>query len=189
MKEILRLIFFVTYAWIYIPHVFVTMKNSQARELLKSDLSKKNDCNKYSFYARLIEELHDDKYFRNLFYYRMGGKVCKLLSTIVKGDRYFTIPNDTVIGSGAKFIHPYSTIVNADKIGVNFTCLHCTTIGKSKNKRPVIGDNVTLGAHVCIIGDVTIGNNVQIGAGSVVVKDIPSNSVAVGNPAKVIKKL
>ena len=35
---------------------------------------------------------------------------------------------------------------------------------------------------------VTIGNNVVIGGGSVVVKDIPDNSIAVGNPAKVIKR-
>lgn len=38
-----------------------------------------------------------------------------------------------------------------------------------------------------IVGGVKIGNNVTIGAGSVVVKDIPDNSVAVGNPAKVKK--
>ena len=36
---------------------------------------------------------------------------------------------------------------------------------------------------------VTIGNNVVIGGGSVVVKDIPDNSIAVGNPCKVIKKI
>ena len=39
------------------------------------------------------------------------------------------------------------------------------------------------------VNEVTIGNNVVIGGGSVVVKDIPDNVVAVGNPAKVIKTL
>ena len=53
----------------------------------------------------------------------------------------------------------------------------------------MIGDNVTLGVNVTIIGGITIGNNVIIGAGSVVVKDIPDNSVAVGNPARVIRTL
>ena len=47
---------------------------------------------------------------------------------------------------------------------------------------------MSLGANVTIIGPVHIGNNVIIGAGSVVVKDISDNSVAVGNPAKVIKE-
>jgi acetyltransferase-like isoleucine patch superfamily enzyme len=43
--------------------------------------------------------------------------------------------------------------------------------------------------NVCIIGKVHIGNNVIIGAGSVVVKDIPDNCIAVGNPCIPIKKL
>ena len=52
-----------------------------------------------------------------------------------------------------------------------------------------IGSNVWIGGSVTILGGVTIGDNTVIGAGSVVVKDIPSNSVAVGNPCKVIKKI
>ena len=85
--------------------------------------------------------------------------------------------------------HAYSTVLNAEKIGDNFTFINCTTIGKKGNKRPIIGNNVTLGANVVIIGDVKIGNNVIIGAGSVIVKDIPDNSVVAGNPAKIIKYL
>ena len=57
------------------------------------------------------------------------------------------------------------------------------------DNRPIIGDNVTLGVNVTVIGGVTIGNNVIIGAGSVVVKDIPDNSIAVGNPCRVIKSI
>ena len=52
-----------------------------------------------------------------------------------------------------------------------------------------IGNNVWLGGSVTILPGVTIGDNVTIGAGSVVVKDIPSNSVAAGNPCKVIKSI
>ena len=52
-----------------------------------------------------------------------------------------------------------------------------------------VGNDVWIGGGVRVLPGVTIGDNVVIGAGSVVVKDIPSNSVAVGNPAKVIKKL
>lgn len=49
-----------------------------------------------------------------------------------------------------------------------------------------IGDNVFVGAGSIILRGVTIGDNVIIGAGSVVSRDIPSNSVAAGNPCKVI---
>lgn len=49
-----------------------------------------------------------------------------------------------------------------------------------------IGNNVFVGAGTIILPGVSVGDNVVIGSGSVVTKDIPSNSVAVGNPAKVI---
>lgn len=53
----------------------------------------------------------------------------------------------------------------------------------------VIEDNVWIGGHSCILPGVTIGKNSVIGSGSVVNKDIPANSIAVGNPCKVIRKI
>lgn len=56
--------------------------------------------------------------------------------------------------------------------------------------RPItVGNNVWIGAKVCVLPGVTIGDNCVIGAGSVVNKDIPANSLAVGNPCRVIKKI
>lgn len=52
-----------------------------------------------------------------------------------------------------------------------------------------IGSNVWFGGDVTVCPGVTVGSNVVIGAGSVVVKDIPSDSVAVGNPCKVIRSI
>ena len=52
-----------------------------------------------------------------------------------------------------------------------------------------VGDNVWIGAGVHVMPGVTIGSNVVIGGGSVVVKDIPDDSVAVGNPCRVIRKI
>ena len=52
-----------------------------------------------------------------------------------------------------------------------------------------IGNNVFVGAGSIVLPGVTIGNNVVIGAGSVVSQDIPDNSVAAGNPARVVKSL
>ena len=53
----------------------------------------------------------------------------------------------------------------------------------------VIGNNVWIGANVTILSGITIGDNAVIGAGSIVTKDIPSNALAYGNPAKVIKSI
>jgi acetyltransferase-like isoleucine patch superfamily enzyme len=50
-----------------------------------------------------------------------------------------------------------------------------------------IGNNVWIGMHAVITAGVTIGDNVIIGANSVVTKDIPSDSIAAGNPCRVIK--
>lgn len=55
-------------------------------------------------------------------------------------------------------------------------------------KKVRIGEGVWLGTHVVVLPDVTIGDNSVVGAGAVVTKDIPSYSIAVGVPAKVIKK-
>ena len=51
-----------------------------------------------------------------------------------------------------------------------------------------VGGGTWIGIHAAIIGSVTIGNNCVIGANAVVTKDIPDYSVAVGNPAKIIKR-
>ena len=52
-----------------------------------------------------------------------------------------------------------------------------------------IGKNCWIGAGALIMPGITIGDNVVIGAGSVVTKDIPSNTVAVGNPCRVLRKI
>ena len=52
-----------------------------------------------------------------------------------------------------------------------------------------IGNNVWIGAQVCVLPGVTIGDNSVIGAGSVVTKDIPSGVLAAGNPCRVIRPI
>ncbi len=58
-----------------------------------------------------------------------------------------------------------------------------------KERWIVIGDDVWLGAGVIVLPQITIGEGSIIGAGAVVTKDIPPHCVAVGNPAKIIKKV
>ena len=62
-------------------------------------------------------------------------------------------------------------------------------LGYTKIARVKIGDKVFIGAGSVVLPGVTIGDNVIIGAGSVVSHDIPSGTVAVGNPARVICSL
>lgn len=53
----------------------------------------------------------------------------------------------------------------------------------------IVGDNVWIGAGTHIMPGVTVGNNVVIGGGSVVVKDIPSDTVAFGNPCRAVRAI
>lgn len=53
----------------------------------------------------------------------------------------------------------------------------------------IIGNDVWIGGNAIILAGVTIGNNAMIGAGSIVTCDIPADTIATGNPAKVIKKI
>lgn len=98
-------------------------------------------------------------------------------------------------GKGLRLFHGQALIVNGfTVIGENCTLRHSTTIGNKGDiddefNSPIIGNNVNIGAHVCIIGHITVGNNVKIGAGSIVVKSIPANCIVAGNPAQVIKIL
>ena len=54
---------------------------------------------------------------------------------------------------------------------------------------PVIGDNVSIGSGSVVVGAINIGDNVRIGSNSYVNKDVPSNSIVAGIPAKVIKSI
>jgi acetyltransferase-like isoleucine patch superfamily enzyme len=110
-----------------------------------------------------------------------------------------TIGEGSVIGN---FNHIYATqsiiigkyVLTADKVYISDNQHLYDDIHIPIMKQPIkqlsrvhIGDGSWLGENVCIIG-ASIGKNCVIGANSVVTKDIPDYSVAVGSPARVIKK-
>ncbi len=61
--------------------------------------------------------------------------------------------------------------------------------GACQAKPIAIGNGAWLGGHVSVLGGVTIGEGAVIGAGSVVTHDIPANTIAVGNPARVLREI
>lgn len=97
------------------------------------------------------------------------------------GDNVFLGPNVTLVTAVHPLRYQDRNIFFNEKTGVN-TNLEYT--------KPIkIGDNCWFGANVTVIGGVTIGEGSVIGAGSVVVRDIPPHSLAVGNPCRVIRKI
>ena len=62
-------------------------------------------------------------------------------------------------------------------------------VSTSKGKRhPTLGNNVVIGAGSKVLGNISIGENSKVGANSVVVKDVPADSTAIGIPARVLKR-
>jgi len=103
----------------------------------------------------------------------------------------FQIYPETQIGEGFYLGHWGSLVINPKTvIGKNCNIAQGVTIGqqnRGKNEgSPIIGDEVWIGTNVVIVGAVTIGNNVLIVPNSYVNFDVPSNSVVIGNPAKII---
>lgn len=115
------------------------------------------------------------------------------VAVIYKHYQYLTgiqMPLGTKVGPGLTFPHFSCIIINPQaKIGDYCTIMHDVTIGSERGVNggiPIIGNHVVISCGAKIIGNVKVGDNVMIGAGAIVVRDIPSNSVAVGNPARVV---
>ena len=138
------------------------------RELLSQILAKDNDniLIEAPFYCDYGYNIKVGKNF-----YANHGLVLLDAGTIEFGDNVF-------IGPGCHFYtshHPFKKEIRNE--GLEYAS-------------PIkVGNDVWFGGNTCIVPNVTIGDNVIIGAGSVIVDDIPSNSIAVGNPCKVIKKI
>jgi acetyltransferase-like isoleucine patch superfamily enzyme len=115
-----------------------------------------------------------------------------MISTLQKG-AFLEIGSDS--GFSGVSIGCFKKIIIGKNVKVGANVLitdgdwHLDDARVSDPKPILIGDNVWLGYGVVVMKGVTIGDNSVIGINSVVIKDIPSNVVAAGNPCKVIKAI
>ena len=94
------------------------------------------------------------------------------------------------LGRGLFIDHGMGVVIGeTTEVGRNVTLLQGVTLGgtslKREKRHPTLGDNVVVGTGAAVIGAITIGDGSRIGAGSVVVRDVPPNSVVVGVPGRV----
>jgi maltose O-acetyltransferase len=111
---------------------------------------------------------------------------------------YISIGAGTFVNFGAVFLDTARITVGAAvQIGPNVQLLTPTHEMDAERRRagwekalPItIGDNVWLGGGVIVCPGVTVGENTVVGAGSVVTRNLPAGVLAVGNPARVVRKL
>jgi serine O-acetyltransferase len=100
-----------------------------------------------------------------------------------------------IIGRGADFgpgfvlIHASGVVINTTvRGGSNVYLEHQVTIGAERQKSPILGNDVFVGAGAKVIGAVTIGDGARVGANAVVVDDVPAHSTVVGIPARVVRR-
>jgi bifunctional UDP-N-acetylglucosamine pyrophosphorylase/glucosamine-1-phosphate N-acetyltransferase len=96
----------------------------------------------------------------------------------------------TTLGKGSKANHLtyLGDATIGEKTNIGAGTITCNYDGKNKHPT-VIGDNVKIGSDTMLVAPVEVGDGVVTGAGSVVTKDIPENTLAVGAPARVIRSL
>lgn len=97
------------------------------------------------------------------------------------------------IGPGLYIGHPYGITIN-DKVMLGRNCnIHKgVTIGQEnrgvRKGTPVIGDNVWIGVNATVVGRITIGSDVLVAPNCYLNCDVPSHSIVIGNPARIISK-
>lgn len=112
---------------------------------------------------------------------------CKIMCARAKRKAMIDIPTSLKIGYGLLIGHKMCIVINNGTIiGNNVNISQFVNIGTNHKTPAIIGDDVYIGPHVCIVEDVKIGSNATIGAGAVVTRDIPENATAAGVPAKVL---
>ncbi len=95
------------------------------------------------------------------------------------------------LGEGLFIDHGLGVVIGETaELGKNITLYQGVTLGgtgKENGKRhPTIGDNVVVASGAKVLGSFRVGNNSKIGAGSVVLKEVPDNSVVVGIPGRIV---
>ncbi|HEV8142180.1 MAG TPA: serine O-acetyltransferase [Methylomirabilota bacterium] len=97
------------------------------------------------------------------------------------------------LGPGLFIDHGMGVVIGeTSEVGRNVTIYQGVSLAgtslKREKRHPTLGDNVVVGAGAKIIGGFKIGDNSRIGAGSVVVREVPPNSVVVGVPGRITHK-
>ena len=117
----------------------------------------------------------------------LGGKVygaCQTVAPILTG---VYLERGTRIGRKFHIVHPGMIVIHPGAVfGDGCGVMHGVTVGTNMHGGPpTIGNDVFLGAHATVLGEITIGDGARVAANSLVVCDVPAGALAMGVPARV----
>lgn len=127
----------------------------------------------------------------HFFYGKKRFFIARLISQLGRFLTGIEIHPGAKIGMGTLIDHGSGVVIGETSvIGDRVTIYQGATIGATGNEKqfkrhPTLGDDIVVGSGAKILGPINIGNHCKIGANSVVLKDMPSYTTAVGIPAKI----
>jgi serine O-acetyltransferase len=121
--------------------------------------------------------------------FSMVYKLLKVVSEILTG---IELPCETTLGRRFIIEHFGGIIISGDAVfGDDCIVRNGVTVGlrhTGHRGSPVVGNRVDIGAGAKLLGPIRIGDDVAIGANAVVITDVPSNSIAVGVPSRILPR-
>lgn len=173
--------------------IWLYVKSDYFRHYGGDILAIKNGGGKLSIKIWVLALLPLNESFQLIFWHRFcqyHGPLyyfARLMFWNLSRKHHVHLSRHTKIGYAFKISHLTPMVINwRTEFGDNCTVFQFCSVGSVTGGAAKFGNNVYIGPHTSIIGEVNIGNNVTIGAGSVVTKDIPDNATVVGTPAKII---
>jgi len=152
-----------------------------------------SDWGSQGFWAMSVYRLGRWRYgVRPTFLRKAFSLLYKVLFKIVQVIAGIEVPCEAKVGKNFIIDHSGGIVVSGHaQFGDDCRIRTGVVVGLARVEdpcAPVIGNNVDIGAGAKVLGRIVIGDNVYIGANSVVTRDVPSNSIAVGVPARVMPR-
>lgn len=128
------------------------------------------------------------------FFHEIGLPfIPRYISNIARQITAIEIHPGATIGKNFFIDHGGGVVIGETaEVGDNCLLYQGVTLGGTSDKRekrhPTLKNNIVVGAGAKVLGPITIGNNVKIGANSVVIHDVPDNSVVVGIPGRIVAR-
>jgi len=158
---------------------------------LKEDLKTyEGDWSRQGFWVMVIYRFGCWRYtIKSGLFRKPFSLLYKILYKFIQVITGIELPCEVTVGKNFRIDHFGGIIISGfASFGDNCVIRDGVTVGLRRVDDPVapqIGNSVDIGTGAKVLGDITIGDDVVIGANAVVLADVPSNSIAVGVPAKI----